>query len=126
MPRIASLQCNFRNPTNTSNPAYLQANLLLVGIWRVKPPDNNLYVNIHCYLLLTLASFYYTIDFHLTQFRNVHSLLLLRFFPSVSLRQVHSAQDTAHTHLISSPHLRLLIRQVLQVLQVRRQSCLSS
>ena len=58
MPRIASLLCNFRNPTNTSNPAYLQANLLLVGVWRVKPPDSNLYVNIHCYLLLTLASSY--------------------------------------------------------------------
>ena len=58
IPRIASLLCNFRNPANTSNPAYLQTNLLLVGVWRVKPPDSNLYVNIHCYLLLTLASYY--------------------------------------------------------------------
>ena len=58
IPRIASLLCNFRNPANTSNPAYLQANLLLVGVWRVKPPDSNLYVNIHCYLLLTLASYF--------------------------------------------------------------------
>ena len=56
MLRIATLLSNFRNPTNTSNPASLQANLLLVGVWRVKPPDSILYVNIHCYLLLTLAS----------------------------------------------------------------------
>ena len=35
MPRIAPLLCNFRNPANTSNLAYLQANLLLVGVWRV-------------------------------------------------------------------------------------------
>ena len=60
MQRIATLLRNFCNPTNTSNPAYLQANLLLVGVWRVKPVDSNLYVNIHCYLLLTLASYYVT------------------------------------------------------------------
>ena len=30
----------------------------VVGVWRVKPPDSNLYVNIHCYLLLTLTSYY--------------------------------------------------------------------
>ena len=60
MPRIVSLLRNSHNSTNTSNPAYLQANLLLVGVWRVKPVDSNLYVNIHCYLLLTLASYYVT------------------------------------------------------------------
>ncbi len=30
--------------------AYLQANLLLVGVWRVKLVDSNLPVNMHCYL----------------------------------------------------------------------------
>ena len=40
--------------------ANLQANLLLGGVWWVKPVDSNLYVNIHCYLLLTLASYYVT------------------------------------------------------------------
>ena len=58
MPRIAPLRRNFRNPATTSNPTDLQANLLLVGVWRVKTPDNNLYANIHCYLLLTLASYH--------------------------------------------------------------------
>ena len=59
IPRIASLLCNFRNPANTDNPASFQAKLLLVGVWRVKPSDSNLYVNIHLYLLLTLASYYF-------------------------------------------------------------------
>lgn len=36
----------------------MQANLLHVGVWRVKPVDSNLRVNTHCYLLLTLASSY--------------------------------------------------------------------
>lgn len=58
MLRIAALLRNFRNSTNTSNPAYLQANMLLVGVWWAKLVGSNLHVNIHYYLLLALTSFY--------------------------------------------------------------------
>ena len=37
MLRIATLLRNSRNPANTANPAYLQANLLLAGVWRARP-----------------------------------------------------------------------------------------
>ena len=57
MLRIATLLRNFRNPANTSIPAYLQANLLHVGVWRVKPVYSKLRVNTLCYILLTLASY---------------------------------------------------------------------
>ncbi len=59
MPRIAALLRNSRNPANTGNPAYLQANLLLAGVWRAKPADSSLHVNMHCYLILAMALSYY-------------------------------------------------------------------
>ena len=65
MLRIASLLRNFRNPANTSILACLQANLLHVSVWWVKPVDSNLHINMHCYLLLTLISFNLTFYFFL-------------------------------------------------------------
>ncbi len=65
MLRIASLLRNFRNPANTSILACLQANLLHVSVWWVKPVDSNLHINMHRYLLLTLISFNLTFYFFL-------------------------------------------------------------